>query len=548
MPPFSRGCRAVAALRRRAPSAPAAAGTSSRASPGRARRHAAVQPLAAAAPASTELPGPRGAGAGGEQPHPGASVRELWLRASLLGEEDGLRGQLRLCGSPQGGRCFFVGDGAVYVSRGVGEWRAQSGGFEAAIDVFQYDALSRSPAPTETQRFVLRSGTPPEAAGAGDLSGDIGWSATSADAPAAPLAVGRWRASLQRPADWPRPSSPPLPALEVRLPPAAEGQPPLEAALRQAATAAATPGALGGALRAASGSAGAARAQALAAALSVRPPSAAAPSAAAPSAGSPAHRRGGPPRYRRPVPGPQHEVGGAVLRSVRYVPDWVSEEEERELLREAYAAPEHLWGQMSAYRRTQEFGEIGKVCGCGRSMLLGPLPAHLQRVADELHAQGVFNPLLFPINSIRANRYDGPGTGIFPHADGPIYFPRVALVSLGSPVVFSFWPTQGNEGSIEWDETHAVPEGGDPSRQPLVSVALMPRSLLLFEGDAFNLHRHGVPYLAEDVVGDLVCNAEQAGLRRGDVLRRGRRIGLTLRHLLPRCGCQPIDPYHALAQ
>ena len=37
-----------------------------------------------------------------------------------------------------------------------------------------------------------------------------------------------------------------------------------------------------------------------------------------------------------------------------------------------------------------------------------------------------------------------------------------------------------------------------------------------------------------------VKNAKDIGLSVGDSLRRGRRISLTIRHLLPRCNCSPV--------
>eukprot|EP01065_Artemidia_motanka_P020268 TRINITY_DN24291_c0_g1_i1.p1 TRINITY_DN24291_c0_g1~~TRINITY_DN24291_c0_g1_i1.p1 ORF type:complete len:522 (+),score=116.76 TRINITY_DN24291_c0_g1_i1:145-1566(+) len=455
-----------------------------------------------------------------------ASGRErvLWLRGSMLGEPNVLRGTLRLCGSDaQSGESYFVADGTTYVGRAVGQWQSSPrGGLEVTMKLFQYNAMSREPAPTELQRLRLRSTV-------ADNRGVIEYLPQGGDSVSEGVEVGSWQVDDAVP---PAPRDR-LPPLQVKLPP--QSAQPLVKALKTAATAATLPGALGGAMR----KVGVSKSRVA--------------SLAAKYGMNGVHRVSHNPiaataARKRPKPGPEHVIGAGVLSKVQYVPEWLSTEEEAELLREAYSCPEHKWAQITPYRRTQEFGEVGRVCGCNRSMLLGPLPDHLQRVADELHVQEIFDPLLFPLNSIRANRYDGPGTGIYPHADGPIYFPRVALLSLGSPVVFSFWPTQGDEDSIEWDESHAVPVGGNPSKRPLMSVALMPRSLLLFEGDAFNLHRHGVVYAAEDVVDELVLNADVAGLKRGDRIVRKKRVGLTLRHLLPRCCCQPIDPHAALRQ
>lgn len=83
-----------------------------------------------------------------------------------------------------------------------------------------------------------------------------------------------------------------------------------------------------------------------------------------------------------------------------------------------------------------------------------------------------------------------------PHQDGPAYYPVVAILSLGSPVVMDFVPhsrlgvskdllksTVGDESSVgdcvvdegEWRDNH------HPS-----SVLLMPRSLLIFKDAAYS--------------------------------------------------------------
>lgn len=65
-----------------------------------------------------------------------------------------------------------------------------------------------------------------------------------------------------------------------------------------------------------------------------------------------------------------------------------------------------------------------------------------------------------------------------PHQDGPAYFPVVAILSLGSPVVMDFTPhSRFMETSIEedkWLDNH----------RPF-SVLLMPRSLLIFKDTAY---------------------------------------------------------------
>merc|ERR1711990_753057 len=64
-----------------------------------------------------------------------------------------------------------------------------------------------------------------------------------------------------------------------------------------------------------------------------------------------------------------------------------------------------------------------------------------------------------------------------PHGDGPLYFPKAAIVSLCSAVTFTFFR----------DHAHAA-SGEAPSQEVLVP----PRSLLVFDGEAYSTHLHSI--------------------------------------------------------
>lgn len=192
-------------------------------------------------------------------------------------------------------------------------------------------------------------------------------------------------------------------------------------------------------------------------------------------------------------------------------------------------------------RDTQEFG-ANERCACGKGLLREPLPQWQTTLVTALHNLGIFHPVLYPANNVRINRY-APGQGIHPHMDGPLYFPRCAMISLGSACVFDFYPRLGvdeNFKGFAWDLEKEVPKGPDmpPDAKPAFSVILQPGSLLVFSGDAYIKHRHGIVASDGDEIGPHVRNAKDLGLSNGDVLKRERRISLTFRHLLPRCNCQ----------
>lgn len=230
----------------------------------------------------------------------------------------------------------------------------------------------------------------------------------------------------------------------------------------------------------------------------------------------------------------QYKVGN--LASMYYIPEWIDEEQEGEFIRMADSDVSQ-WDRMGS-RSSQEWG-AGDRCGCGRGLRREPLPPQLQKVADAVHTLGAFDASLFPMNSVRINAYT-PGQGIYPHCDGPVYYPKVGILSMGSPCLFHFYPKVGNEDTMKWNASQHVPAGHREGDVPVTSVLVEPRSLLLFGQDTFWHHRHAIDATSSEKVTSQVCNLKSLEGRYevGDVVNRTRRVSLTLRHLLPRCACQ----------
>mmetsp|Transcript_126138 Transcript_126138/g.315260 ORF Transcript_126138/g.315260 Transcript_126138/m.315260 type:complete len:516 (-) Transcript_126138:77-1624(-) len=222
--------------------------------------------------------------------------------------------------------------------------------------------------------------------------------------------------------------------------------------------------------------------------------------------------------------------------TIYYIPDWIEPSQEADFM-EIADGDMLQWEEMKT-RSSQEWGS-GDRCSCGRGLQRQGLPEKQRQLAEALHHLGVFDGALYPLNSIRINGYR-PGQGIYPHCDGPVYYPKVAILSLGSPCVFSFYPRTGSEDCMQWNQEKDVPGGHQAGDKPLASVVLEPRSLLIFSHDAFWHHRHGIDAVASEEVTDAVCNLHTCGGRYkvGDVINRSRRVSLTMRHLLPRCACQ----------
>ncbi|ERE50002.1 putative alpha-ketoglutarate-dependent dioxygenase alkB [Cricetulus griseus] len=64
------------------------------------------------------------------------------------------------------------------------------------------------------------------------------------------------------------------------------------------------------------------------------------------------------------------------------------------------------------------------------------LPPWLQRYVDKVSDLSLFGGL--PANHVLVNQYL-PGEGIMPHEDGPLYYPTVSTISLGSHTVLDFY-------------------------------------------------------------------------------------------------------------
>ncbi|MEJ1286895.1 spectrin repeat containing nuclear envelope family member 4 [Cricetulus griseus] len=116
---------------------------------------------------------------------------------------------------------------------------------------------------------------------------------------------------------------------------------------------------------------------------------------------------------------------------IYYVPDFISKEEEDYLLRQVFNAPKPKWTQLSG-RKLQNWGGLPHP----RGMVPERLPPWLQRYVDKVSDLSLFGGL--PANHVLVNQYL-PGEGIMPHEDGPLYYPTVSTISLGSHTVLDFY-------------------------------------------------------------------------------------------------------------
>jgi alkylated DNA repair protein alkB family protein 6 len=196
--------------------------------------------------------------------------------------------------------------------------------------------------------------------------------------------------------------------------------------------------------------------------------------------------------------------------------DFISTDEEYEILAQCMR-PGARWTSLSGRRVQTLGGLVHERAG----LLPAPLPGWVRPLLCRLQPLLSGAPLL---NHVLINAY-AAGEGILAHQDGPLYFPAVAIVSLGAHGVMQFTPhVRLLDGAAEQTKT-----------PPTLRVWLPPRSLLLFRGGAYEHYLHGIEAVSEDVPASC-CNPHDAageGEQYDRALpRKGQRLSLTCRAVL----------------
>ncbi len=101
---------------------------------------------------------------------------------------------------------------------------------------------------------------------------------------------------------------------------------------------------------------------------------------------------------------------------------------------------------------------------------------------------------------------------IQPHLDGPLYFPTIATVSLGSHTVLDFYKS-GERDKVSF------------------SLFLEPRSLLIQQGYIYENYLHGIDEKFEDIIDGSMLNIHNNDLM-NQSFKRETRVSLTIRHVL----------------
>lgn len=211
--------------------------------------------------------------------------------------------------------------------------------------------------------------------------------------------------------------------------------------------------------------------------------------------------------------------------------DWCTPAEEEYFLGRVYrpsGAVGDPWALVSGRRVQAHGGEVHE-----KGMIARPIPDWLGKLLKSVRetcGDDAF-PANVQLNHALVNEYE-PGGGIMPHQDGPLYFPAVAIASLGASAVMRFTPHVG-ESPGESPGADGGAEGGAETAMKPFGVWLPRRSLLFFDGAAYTKCLHGIESVTEDAVDESVVNWRCAVDSCGEVRRReGTRVSVTCRNVL----------------
>ena len=185
-------------------------------------------------------------------------------------------------------------------------------------------------------------------------------------------------------------------------------------------------------------------------------------------------------RWEISLTGNDHKEPIGHIPFIFYTPAAIDTEMEESLLNiiERMGSGTAVWKQLKA-RRLQCWGDFPAPSSGANSLdLSAPMPAWLEQMIDCLVFEGVFSADMRP-NNVLINQYNAE-EGILHHTDGPAYYDKVAILSLSSECILSF------RKKLTSDMI------GKEFAGDVCSVVLAPRSMLIFERDAYSEYMHGI--------------------------------------------------------
>nr|XP_018900106.1 PREDICTED: alpha-ketoglutarate-dependent dioxygenase alkB homolog 6 [Bemisia tabaci] len=209
-----------------------------------------------------------------------------------------------------------------------------------------------------------------------------------------------------------------------------------------------------------------------------------------------------------------------VPPKVHYIPNFITPEEEENILNKVNSSPKPKWTQLRN-RRLQNWGGVPHPNG----MISEKIPEWLEFYMDKINKLAVYNQSNRP-NHVLVNEYL-PGQGIMPHTDGPLFHPIVTTITCGSHTVIEFYERHSTEDFTK-DQGCTTSELGLP--KPCATLLLERQSLLILQEDMYHRHLHGISEQTQDTIDETIKNLHLCQAKVGDELKRSTRISLTIRN------------------
>lgn len=192
--------------------------------------------------------------------------------------------------------------------------------------------------------------------------------------------------------------------------------------------------------------------------------------------------------------------------TVYYIPNFITPEEESNILKNVYAAPKPKWTCLS-HRRLQDYGGVPHEKG----MITEPIPAWLSKHMEKIDNLNVFDGK--KSNQVLVNEYL-PNQGIMPHTDGPLFHPTVTTISCGSHTILNF--LENNE-----------------HRENICTLLLERCSLVIIKNLMYSMYLHSIKEVDFDIIDEGCVNLPNCAKRYfvGNKLKRDTRISLTIRNV-----------------
>lgn len=204
----------------------------------------------------------------------------------------------------------------------------------------------------------------------------------------------------------------------------------------------------------------------------------------------------------------EYKLNG-IPETAYYIPDFITEQEECEILKSVYTSPKPKWTCLKN-RRLQDWGGIPHKNG----MIQEDIPAWLKKYIAKVSNLNIYEE--HKANHVLVNEYL-PGQGIMPHFDGNLFYPAIATISCGSHTVLEFFH--------------------EDNRAKVCELFLEKRSLVIIKNDMYTKYMHSINEMTEDKFKGDYANLKllKTNYAVDEKVPRDTRISLTIRNVPKVC-------------